>query len=474
LETVRWRKALEAMAPLARVHAGPETAKAYGVLKEHYPDVEVFGYATGARRGMWTAPAGWVVRRGRLLGPDDEVLADYERHPLYLYAFSPPFQGTVSREVLETHLMSDPVRPDVIPFHFRNQYRPHEAEWGFCLPHRVRERLAPGLYRVEIDTVFVDAELQMALQTHAGDSPDSFLFVGHFDHPAQAGDGLIGCLAAHEALTRLSERRTRLTYRALSTIEIVGSVFYAGDRAKRDGIREALFTASAGVPAPLIYARTAQERAAVDRAMAHVLRHQDEPSTIVPFRGAIGNDEVAYDVSGIDIPCGSLMRWPFSHYHSSEDTADRVVDSVFESFVRILMRLIDIFENNAVLSGRFEGLPQLAHPSVNLYLPPPTMSGIRQNSNATVTELLGRLPDHAIPASEEGLSSTRLRSMMDLLPALADGRHTTLMIAERLELPFAVVDAYTDMWVERGLMEKTWISPFGSDLSDTSGGGRSA
>lgn len=432
---------------------------AYTALLEYYPDAELLGYFTGDQCGTWEVPKGWVVHEARLTGPDGRVVADYHDHPLSLFTYSPSFSGELTREELEPHLFSDPSRPDAIPFHFRNQYRRWAAEWGFCLRHHDREALPDGRYKVEIDTAFPDSEMRMALQTHQGDTQDCLLLVGHFDHPAQAGDGLAGCLAGHEVISRLAGRRTRLTYRMLSTVEIVGSVFYADRRAHQDGVREALFSAMAGVDAPLIYARSAHENSAVDRAMAHVLRHCGETSTSVGFRGTVGNDEIAFDVHGVNIPCGSLVRWPHPHYHTDKDTAQSMDVGKMETFISVLLRVIDVLESNAVLTGRFDVLPQLGHPEIDLYVSPTSISGVKQDSDSTAERLMARLPDEA--ARREALQSAgNFNAMMTLLPPLADGRYTTLDIAERAGVPFIVVDAYTDMWQEKGLLEKTWVNPF--------------
>lgn len=457
----RYEKALERITPMRRHHAGPDMDEAYAALLEYYPKSELIGYPTGDRCGAWEAPKGWVVNEAKLAGPDGRIIADYYDHPLSLFTYSPPFSGEVTREELEAHLFSDPSRPDAIPFHFRNQYLQSAAQWGFCLRHRDREALPEGRYKVEIDTAFPDSEMQMVLQTHHGDSQDSLLLVGHFDHPAQAGDGLAGCLAGHEAISRLAGRRTRLTYRMLSTVEIVGSVFYAARRAHQDGVREGLFSAMAGVDAPLVYARSAHETSAVDSAMAHVLRHSDEVFTSVGFRSAAGNDEIAFDVHGVDIPCSSLMRWPHPHYHTDQDTAQSMDGGKMESFITILLRVIDILENNTVLTGRFDGLPRLSHPDIDLYVSPTNISGVRQENDSTAACLMARLPDDA--ARREALRAVEnFNAMMTLIPPLADGEHTTIDIAERAGVPFVLVDAYTDMWQEKGLLEKVWINPFTS------------
>lgn len=434
-------------------------SRGYRQLAAAYPGTRVFGFASGERSGTWTAPRAWKIEHARLIGPDGGVIADAIANPLSVFAYSPPFRGEITRDELDAHLLSDPNRPHAVPFHFRNQYRHWAPEWGFCLPHDVRASLPEGTYRVEIDTTFAPGYMEMAEQVHRGEIEPSLLFVGHFDHPALCNDGLVGCLAGHEALTRLEGRTTRLTYRMLSTVEIVGSVFYADREAPANRVREAVFVSTSGARAPLSYQTSAQGTAFVDRAMRHLLAHVCDSDGVRPFRSAYGNDEIAYDVGGVGIPCGSLMRFPYAEYHTSDDNPDAVDAGRFEESVAVLMDLIDIFEENAILRRRFSGLPCLSTPEVDLYLSPPLMSGIAQATNETSKRLLDRLRDDRAREMAARGSGSFFR-LMNLLPTMAEGSYTTLDLAERAAVPFAVVHAYTDMWVERGLLDKTWQNPF--------------
>lgn len=436
---------------------------AFDVLQSFYPSIEILGCEAGARSGSWTVPPGWVVKSGRLKDPEGKVIADYAQHPLRLFTYSPPFTGQVSLDELQKHLMSDPGRPKSVPFHFRNQYRHWAPQWGFCLTQEERDNLKDGMYEVHIDTKFIESELRMASQVHHGHHEDSLLFIGHFDHPGMAGDGLVGCLAGHEVISRLAHRPTRLTYRMLSTVEIVGSVFYASREAAQDNVREALFSSLAGVNAPLKYARTAKERAIIDRVMGHILRHAGEPAEEIGFRQGIGNDEIAFDVHGVDIPCGSLQRWPYDHYHTDQDSADKVDAQKMESFIQILLGVIDVLEHNSLLFGRFDGLPQLAHPEVDLYISPEEVSGVAEDQIDALQNLVYPRPQKRDLPNTPELSADKLNHLMTMIPALADGKHTSLDIAERTGLPFHIVDGYTDRWQQKGLLEKRWVNPFAAE-----------
>jgi aminopeptidase-like protein len=454
----RWRGALERLWYRNRVHAGSDTSCAYRELAEIYPS-ELLAIRTGERSGSWVAPAAWEVKSARLVGPAG-VVTDWAEKPLSLFTYSPPFSGTVSRAELEPHLFSNPAQPERIPFHFRNQYRHWAPEWGFSLPHRVRAALPDGNYEVHIDTRFEPGALEMVEQVHRGEHSDSLLLVGHFDHPWMCNDGLVGCLAGHEVIARLAGRRTRLTYRMLSTIEIIGSVFYAERWAKERGVREALFVSTSGSEAPLTYQTSFGGKSAVDHAMRHVLDHSHPGTAFHRFQqGPLGNDEIAYDVGGVDIPCGSLMRAPYPQYHTDADTPATVHDAAFEESVRVVLAVIDVLEKNARLIRRFSGLPCLSAPELDLYLSGAMISQTKQPVSPATRALLDALDEPSRHVALDKLPN--LNALMRFLPCMANGEHTTLDVATEVDLPFAVVEAYTDLWVAKGLLEKRWVSPFG-------------
>lgn len=455
----RWQRIAERLAPTGRGLVGSQTEAALAVLDEAYGGIECLRVAPGDSSQQWQVPPGWEVESARLYDPDGNIIADYSWHPLYLFTYSPPFEGEVELAELESHLLSDPGRPDVIPFHFSNQYRHWAAVWGFCLPHRIREQLSDGHYRVEIRTRFTESHLTVGHKVHAGQRLDSVLFVSHIDHPGQCADGLMGCLAGQEVMAGLAGQETRLTYRMLTTVEIVGTVFYARDHVSAHNVREALFLEMPGTDAPLVYARSARGQATVDRIMAHLLAHSSMPSRQVGFREAIGNDEIALDVAGVGVSCGSLMQWPYPHYHSNEDTPERINPEHFDIFVGLVQRLIEIFERNARLRPRFVGLPCLAHPDIDLYLTPPRDPDPEKEPNRVAARFLRHLP--TVEDREAAVqNSVRLANLRNLLPALADSTTTILDLAESAGVPFRLVDVYTDLWVQAGLLEKTWYDPF--------------
>mgnify|MGYP001480866221 CR=1 FL=1 len=60
-------------------------------------------------------------------------------------------------------------------------------------------------------------------------------------------------------------------------------------------------------------------------------------------KGVIGNDEIAYDVGGVNIPCGVLARSPFYSYHTDLDTPSGISWKNFEETLLVLEEMVHIF-----------------------------------------------------------------------------------------------------------------------------------
>ena len=446
----KWKQALRRIGPLKRYHVGSEMDLAYNQLVEFYPDSELIEFRSGDRVGSWEVPPGWEVKVGRLIDPEGNIVCEFERNPLCLFSYSPPFEGSVSLEALMPHIFFDRDRPTVTPFHFRNQYRFWDPEWGFCLPYAVVKTLKQGLYRVEIDTVFYPSKMKMLKHRHNGSSDKTILFVGHFDHPAQVGDGLIGCLAGHELIESLKRSSTRYSYEMLSTVEMVGSVFFATRTDITQKCKEGLFLGLSGIDAPLVYVQSAKNSGYIDRIMEHVLNTNVNLDQIAEFRSMICNDENIFDNPAVKISCGSLVRWPYQHYHSDADTEDKILDQRFNAFLDVVKELINIIERNRCFILESDHLPCLAAPDLGLYISPPSLSKMTVTAEQIVAPLLPLLDESLHQLYFDNFS--HLNRLMQRCLAHADGSLDVLGLAENLALPFELVDSYVELLESKGIL----------------------
>ncbi len=456
----RWKEALLDIWHLNRAHVGTEISLGYRKLKKYYKNINIFGYKSGLVVNGWKISPGWDVKKATLKDKSGKIIADWSKNKLSLWTYSPKFKGKVKKENLIKKLFFDKKRPDRTLFHFRNQYNFWKYEWGFSLPYNKVKKLKNEYYNVDIDTKFFKSKLEMAEQIHKGSKKESILFVGHFDHPQMCLDGLVGCLAGHEAIESLKNTKTRYTYRMLSTVEIVGSVFYAKYKSKKNNVKQAIFLAASGAPKNLHYQQSFSKDNLIDVVSKHCIKYFDSKFGISEFRkGPLGNDEVAFDVGGINIPCGSIMRAPFESYHTDLDTPSGVSKKHFDETVNLIREIIFTIDNNCFIKRNFSGLPRLSSKKNNLYLSPIRVSGVNQKLNDRIYD---HLFENINPKFKKYLlsNSHRFNHLMNTIPNMSNGDKTILDIAEFVKLPFRFVNNYINLWEKYGLIKKNWKSLF--------------
>ena len=460
IKNQKWKAALQDIWPLNRVHVSTEMSLAYRILQKYYKELKIFGYKSGQKINGWEIPKGWDVIKAILKDSNGNIIADYSKNKLCLWTYSLSFKGRVSSKKIKKNFFYNKKKPKSTLFHFRNQYNFHNPKWGFSLPYDKIKNFKDSFFDVDIKTKFFNSKLEMAEQVHHGKKKKSILFVGHFDHPQMCLDGLVGCLAGHEVISRMQNRKTRFTYRMLSTVEIIGSVFYAKNNAKKNKIKQAMFLATSGAKENIHYQHTFNGNTLIDQATKHCLKYFQSNFKSSLFRkGPLGNDETAFDVGGINIPCGSLMRAPYKNYHTDKDRPSGVSEKNLEEVINLVLEIIFIIENNYYIKRKFYGLPKLSSKKIDLYLQPPTVSGLKLKNNAEIYKKLYKDLD---PKSLNYVkrNTNKWNYLMNVIPNMCEGDKTILDIAEYSGLPFKFVFNYLDQWSKKGLVKKIWKDQF--------------
>lgn len=447
-------KLLADLAGLDRCHNGPEMEWAYQRLVDHYPGARLLRYETTAPVNHWCLPPRWICTQAELRSETGELIASKARNNLEVFSYSPSIDEWVSYDELKQHMLSDPERPDAVLFHFRNQYRHWEPIWGFSVPHsKISSLRTDTRYHAVIKSEFSKNDcLIQSDYVHSGTSPEQFLLIGHFDHPAQVNDGLAGCVAAYEVIRRLKGRTTRYSYRAFASVEIVGSAVYlARDLESAAATKGALFLGFSGIEAPLIYQQSFCRESEIDRIVKFLLNFTEASTKkIFEHRELIGNDENVFDSVGYNIPTGTLMRWPFPQYHTDGDNMSITAEASLEEVVDFSLRIIDVLENDRCLVPNYSGMPSLANPDIDLYLSIDNVSGVScgaENQAADFTQTLtDSEKEHLIKHPD------LLNRLMQNMLRMADGRHTILDIAEKSSVPFGFARNYATRLEEKGLI----------------------
>ena len=410
----------EELFPICRSITGNGTRQSLGILARHIP-LELTEVASGTPVLDWTVPREWNIRGAYVARLDGTRLIDFAANTLHVVQYSVPIDAVVSREELRRHLHVLPDHPTWIPY--RTSY--YNETWGFCLTQSQLDALTDESYRVVIDASLEAGHLTYGECRLAGDSDEDVLISCHVCHPSLANDNLSGMVVAASLAQHLQSIARRYSYRLLFIPGTIGSITWlALNQATVGRIRHGLVLSCLGDGGGMTYKQSRQGNAAIDRIVAHILRHDAPAHRIRPFV-PYGYDERQYCSPGFDLPVGCLMRTPngeYPEYHSSADNLSLLRAESLEHSLDVLKRVVDVIEHDATyLSRNPKGEPALGRRG--LYA---TMGGQR-SAGADQMALLWVLN-------------------------LADGRHSLLDAAERAGMPFAAMRAAADALVAVDLL----------------------
>ncbi|MBE1295626.1 DUF4910 domain-containing protein [Phycobacter azelaicus] len=405
--------------PICRSITGPGLRESLEIFAEHMP-LQMHGVASGTKVLDWTVPPEWSVQHARLIGPDGQVICDFDDHNLHLVNYSQPFQGEMSLEELQPHLHSLPHLPDAIPY-VTSYYHPR---WGFCLTHRTRETLPQGTYKVDIQTTHTPGEVSFATCDLPGDSDEVVLISSYLCHPSMANNELSGPLG----LLRLYERiaawpNRRFTYRFLLCPETLGSIAYlarfGADLAPklRGGM---VLTCLGGHRDTLSFKLSRRDwldrPSTMDKLARSMAETYPQEFELRDFTPTSGSDERQFCSPGFDFPMIQAARTvygQFVEYHTSADDKRFMRIEQVERAADRLAEMLEVFDYDGVglRSLAPYGEPQLGRRGLYPTMNSPMNRGSSRDGATDQRQTLNRL-------------------LMTL--SLADGTHDLVQIAERI------------------------------------------
>jgi aminopeptidase-like protein len=358
----------------------------------------------------WIIPKAWKVRKACLIGEEGAVIADFSTNPLHVWAHSIPYKGWISRNELEKHLFYSKEHPDWIPYHYRNQYRHTEMDWGFSITYNRYLELADKSYYVEIDSSLDDSLSMDIADIHVkGKNESCILFAAHTCHPGIATDGLTNVAVLCEVAERVKNSSIGLKY---SYRFVLGPEFYAAaaflasasDEEIRN-IKGGAYFDMLGNGRPIGWQTSFYQQSYMDKLTDNVMKNYVPDSFKRSYRKLWGNDETFYNGPGYNIPVVGIGGDKFDEYHFDRDNANFVNYEQLLFSVEIVFKMIDVFEKDAVPLLKYEGPLYLSR--YNLYIDP------RMN--------------------RKGYDS------IEAIQILADGKNSCLDIAYELDIDFFFV-----------------------------------
>jgi len=336
---------VEALYPLCRSITGNGVRQSLEILGSWLP-LEVTEVPSGTQAFDWTVPDEWNVREAWIEDPQGRRIVDFRDSNLHVLNYSMPVDAEVSRATLDEHLHSLPDHPDWIPY--RTSY--YAEQWGFCVPHRLRESLAEGRYRVHIDAEHAPGSLTYAECLVPGELDREILLYTHTCHPSLCNDNLSGMAVAAAAGARLlAGRKPRHSVRLVFGPGAIGSIVWLSrNRERLDRIAHGLVIGLLGDEAPFTWKRSRRGKAEVDRVAEHILGRRSAENRVINF-SPYGYDERQFGSPGIDLPVGRLTRsvnGGYPEYHSSADNLDLVTEERLAESVEVVTEIVQTLDAN--------------------------------------------------------------------------------------------------------------------------------
>lgn len=382
--------------------------------------LDIHEVPSGTRVFDWTVPREWNIRDAWIKTLDGERVVDFRKSNLHVMSYSVPVLGRVPLAELRQHLFTLPQHPGWIPY--KTSY--YAEAWGFCVTLEQFQALNAPEYDVCIDSTLEDGHLTYGECYLPGASEEECLLSCHVCHPSLCNDNLSGiAVALHIGRWLASLPARRLSYRLLFAPGTIGAITWlARNQASLSRIRHGLVLAGVGGPGPLVYKRSRDGDAAIDRAAAHVLRHVDEGGEVRDFDPS-GYDERQYGSPGINLPVGRLSRTPhheYPEYHTSADDLNLVTADRLKGAYRACQAMLGVLDDDATCVN----LSPMCEPQ------------------------LGRRGIHG--TSGDGGASAQMAMLWVLNQS--DGTRSLLDIADRSGLPFAAIRDAAAHLVEHQLL----------------------
>ena len=383
--------------------------------------LETHEVPTGTEVFDWTIPREWNIREAYIKDSSGNKVIDFAESNLHVMSYSVPVRKRVSLAELKQHIHTLPEQPELIPY--RTSY--YAEDWAFCMAHRQLESLRDETYDVVIDSSLEDGHLTYGEYLHKGDTEDEFLLSAHVCHPSLANDNCSGVALLTHLAKRMAGLRTRYSYRFVFAPGTIGAITWlARNEEKTCRIKHGMVISMVGDGGGPTYKKSRRGDAAVDRAMVHVLGHSGLTGTVLDF-WPYGYDERQYCSPGFNLPVGLFQRSMYgtiSQYHTSADDLNFIRPEYLAQSYSTIAKTIDVIENDAVY----------------------------WNTNPKCEVQLGKRGLYG-PVGGDTDTATKNMAMLWVLN-LSDGTRSLLDIAERSNLPFAIVCKTARLLQEHGLL----------------------
>ncbi|MBU1109291.1 MAG: DUF4910 domain-containing protein [Candidatus Riflebacteria bacterium] len=346
--------------PINRSITGNGVRETLSILKEYLPELSIHEIPSGTKAFDWEIPREWNVKEAFIENDRGERIVCFKKCNLHLVGYSTPVDRVVTLDELKKHVYVQAEQPDVIPY--VTSY--YHDRFGFCMSKNQLDSLAPGNYRM-----FIDSELKPGSMTYGeliipGQTTQEVFFSTYVCHPSMANNELSGpCVVAALGQWLASLPSRRYTYRLIFIPETIGSLAYLSKNleALKKNVIAGFVVTCVGIDGDYSYIASRYGNTLADKVLTSILSFHDPEYITYSFLKR-GSDERQYCAPGIDLPLCVFCRVKFAEYpeyHTSADNLDLISPDGLHGSLEVLRKCVIALENNRYFKMRCLGEPQL-------------------------------------------------------------------------------------------------------------------
>ena len=337
--------------PFNRSLTGKGQLQTLKCLQNIQKKIKIKKYKSGKKVFDWIVPDEWILDDAWVKDEKGKKIIDFNKNNLHLVGYSKPIKKKIKGKDLISHLHFLKKQPNAIPY--VTTY--YNRNWGFCMKYNDFKKLnKKKFYSVNISSKFKKGFLRIGEILIKGKSSKEILLTSYICHPSMANNELSGpSLLVY--LSKYIEKKIipNFSYRIIFVPETIGTICYINENLKKlkKNVIAGFNLSCIGDERNYSYLKTREEKTLSNEIAKHVLKNLFKKYKIFSWLDR-GSDERQYNLPGVDIPVGTLMRTRFGdfpEYHTSLDAPGvTVTKKGLKGSYNYVTKIIDAIETTAI------------------------------------------------------------------------------------------------------------------------------